>query len=245
MKGAGTLAQAFLRVYLRKPRAPVVADVLGSKMRLDPAEAVDRVILFYPQFQDHCEIDFLSRQLRPGDLFLDVGAHIGFYTLAASRRVGPDGLVLAFEADPRTHQGLLHNLQLNNRKNVRAYNLGVSDKQETLRLGVGSAGNKGAHSFLFNEGEGIDVPCQPLLTLLQQNGITTVKGAKFDIEGYEYRVLSHFLANADRAMLPEFIITEFFPEWVEAAAGDAIALLKGHGYRVHTVTKANYILVRT
>src|SRR4051794_24641093 len=46
-------------------------------------------------------VDFAVRALRSGDVFLDVGANVGYFTLAAARAVGPAGRVVAFEPLPR------------------------------------------------------------------------------------------------------------------------------------------------
>src|SRR6266478_3566309 len=50
---------------------------------------------------ENAEIRFVDRFLRPGMTMLDIGAHHGLYTLLASKRVGADGKVVAFEPSPR------------------------------------------------------------------------------------------------------------------------------------------------
>jgi len=47
---------------------------------------------------------------QPGDVYLDVGAHVGFHAVFAAHRVGPEGYVFAFEADPRIYNRLTRNL---------------------------------------------------------------------------------------------------------------------------------------
>jgi hypothetical protein len=54
----------------------------------------------YDEFET-AETGFVQKLLRPGITVLDVGAHHGLYTLLASRRVGRNGRVIAFEASPR------------------------------------------------------------------------------------------------------------------------------------------------
>jgi FkbM family methyltransferase len=244
IKGAGRLAQALTQFAMRKPRPPVEADILGCRMRLDPAEFLEQVILFYPQFWDPAERAFLAEWLRPGDVFLDVGGHVGFYALAASRLVGREGLVLTIEAAPDTCRKLRANLELNDVQNVRVLQQGVSDRAETLRLSLNTAGNLAANSFLFQGDAGVEVACHPLLDTVQQQGITRIAGAKLDIEGYEYRVLSRFLADAPPELLPGFVILECNPEWIDAAGGDPVKLLANHGYRIYATHEWNSIMVR-
>jgi hypothetical protein len=84
IRGAGRLAQAATWLCMRRQHAPVTARILGAWMRLDPQEFLEQVLLFYPQFWDTQERGFLRQQLCPGDTFVDIGAHVGFYTLACA-----------------------------------------------------------------------------------------------------------------------------------------------------------------
>ncbi len=63
---------------------------------------------------------YVRREFRPqpGDIVVDVGAHIGYYTLMASKAVGPKGKVIAIEPDPRNLSVLHQNIYGNNLKNV-------------------------------------------------------------------------------------------------------------------------------
>jgi FkbM family methyltransferase len=62
---------------------------------------------------DVMELDVLRQLLRPGDSFIDVGAHIGLWSLVAGSSVGRGGKVLSLEPNPETYTKLLHNLALN------------------------------------------------------------------------------------------------------------------------------------
>ncbi len=68
---------------------------------------------------------FLLNSLQEGSIFIDVGAHCGYYTLLASELVGPNGKVFAFEAAPFTF-ALLH-ANTTRRANVTCHNLAISD----------------------------------------------------------------------------------------------------------------------
>lgn len=62
---------------------------------------------------------FVEQFLKEGMTMLDIGAHHGFYTVLASKKVGSSGRVFAFEPSPREHQKLLRHLKLNRCANVR------------------------------------------------------------------------------------------------------------------------------
>ncbi len=231
-------------IYLRKPREAAIADVLGLKMRLQPEQCVDGGLLFYPQLYDRAEIAYLRESLKPGDTFLDVGANIGFYSLQMSQVVGQNGRVISIEADPFNYAKFRENLAMNDLDNITALNVGVSDKHETLRLGVQSHGNRGGNSFLLEGDEGVEVPCKPLYDILLEQSITEVAAMKMDIEGFEYRVLKPFFTNAPRSLHPRLIVTEFSKDFVPLAGGSALELIQNSGYILKHQAKQNYILER-
>jgi FkbM family methyltransferase len=242
IKGAGRVGNVLRRVYNRKPREPIEAEVVGFRMKLDAAETVDGAILFCPQLYDHTEISYLRASLHPGDCFVDVGAHIGLYSLIASGLVGADGRIIAIEADPYNFARLRVNLELNGVTNIDALCRGVSDRREILRLGINTTGNRGGNSFLKEGRAGTMVDCVPLLETLLHHNSREIGGLKLDIEGFEFRVLKQFFSDADRSLYPRFIITEYFPEWVGRAGGDTLALLVSRGYRLRRRTRFNSIL---
>jgi FkbM family methyltransferase len=72
-------------------------------------------------------VEVLLSQLRPGTVFVDVGAHLGLYTLRAAERIGPEGRIVAFEADPYTATALAANVKRAGLGNVRVVAKAVSD----------------------------------------------------------------------------------------------------------------------
>lgn len=235
LRGSGRLSMLFRWLYCRMPRAPLVAEVHGLTMRLDPDERVDSSLLFWPQLYDWREIEFLQSSIEPGGVFLDVGANIGYYTLMMSRHVGVSGRVVSIEADPVTFKRLKENIALNGCANVAALQVGVADKAGEFSFFRASAGNRGGHSFMAHEAEtqtAITLKCHPLLTLLNDAGVQRVDAAKFDIEGMEYRVLSAFFSQADTRLHPRSLVIEDHPDWHARVGGDTVALLQTHGYEV-------------
>ena len=116
-------------------------DVLGHRMYLDAEDSLD---LSWNQDYEPCETRFCLSQLRDGDVALDIGANIGYYTLLFARRVGPRGHVFAFEPEPSNFALLTKNVQLNGYTNVTLVNKAVSDTNGRLRLFL-SMGNNADH----------------------------------------------------------------------------------------------------
>ena len=244
VRGAGFIANCLKSIYLRTGRPQTEAVVLGFRMRLNPVDCVYGGLLFYPHILDRHERRFLEENLKPGDVFLDAGAHVGLFSLIASRCVGGQGRVISFEANPETHRKLSEHLAINEISNVLPVQQGLSDARSTLRLGVSSTGSLAGASFLSGSPSGVMVECDTLHRSLAAHGIRKVHGAKFDIEGFEYRVLKKYFEESPGPDRPDFLIIEHNPEWIEKAGGDVTQLLTASGYRGRRVSNLNYIFVR-
>lgn len=245
IRGMGRLMQLAGRVYFRKPRPRLISNVLGFEMVVDPDCGLQECLLLAPQLYDRREINYMLSRLRPGDCFVDVGAHIGLYALLASRRIGPAGRVLAVEACQETHSILNDNLRLNGIANVQVVNIAVSDSRGKATLQIAPE-NAGRNSLLqiANAARSVEVPCEPLGDLLEANGVTSVAGMKIDVEGMEYRILKHFFENAAPTLFPRFIILEHLEAFRAVAGGDATEVVPRHGYRLAMRTSMNCIYER-
>ena len=223
--GAGTLANTLAAFHLRRQRRTRLVLAWGAKFEVDIAgSACQRAVAFFPQMYDRREIAFLRRCLHPGDTFVDIGAHIGAYTIVGAVAVGAGGRVIAVEAVPATFGRLEHNIELNRLTNVSALCAGVSDRSERRVLQRNQA-NSGGNRLVGGEG---DIECMSLLTLLKAQGLSAVALMKIDIEGMEHIVLSAFLKEAPRSIWPAHLIIENNRK--KGGAADALQLVKEAGY---------------
>ena len=76
--------------------------------------------------------NFLIRFLKSGDTFLDIGAHVGTYTILASKLVGDSGKVYAFEPTPRTFNTLKKNSLI--RENIHVYNNAILNEEKEIEF---------------------------------------------------------------------------------------------------------------
>ena len=95
------------------------------------------------------ETKLILKQTKKGDVVVDVGANIGYYTILLADKVGKNGKVYAFEPDKLNFEILVKNIKANNLKNVIAVNAAVGRKNETKVL-YKSEENLGDHK-LFND----------------------------------------------------------------------------------------------
>jgi FkbM family methyltransferase len=138
---------------------------------------------------------------KEGDTVVDVGAHMGRYTIPSSKSVGTSGKVIAVEAHPYNFKMLKHNLSLNKLRNVSVLNQAVYSQKARLKLYLPDEdlGFTTHHSLMANylnsklskdvERSYIEVEADTLDNLLKSRGINEVNWIKIDVEGAEYEVL--------------------------------------------------------
>jgi FkbM family methyltransferase len=133
---------------------------------------------------------FILAWLKPkkGEVFLDVGAHIGKYTLKMAREVGETGLVIAVEPNPDNYQMLQKGIALNNVQNVIALNMAAWNAESMLKLFIGHLA--GHHSAKIDWKLGwCEVKARPMDNVIEECGINKVDWIKIDVEGAEWEVL--------------------------------------------------------
>jgi FkbM family methyltransferase len=126
-------------------------------------------------------------ELKTDDVVLDIGAHIGTFSLLAASKV-PDGHVYAIEASGETFNYLRVNASLNRLDNVTPCLLALTDKKGTVRLHH-DRGNWG-HSIMKEMSSKFEeVPADTLENFLNQHSIQECAFAKFNCEGAEFPIL--------------------------------------------------------
>jgi FkbM family methyltransferase len=133
---------------------------------------------------DRVQTDLMSAQLRPGMVLFDVGAHAGYFTLLAARRVGASGQVVAFEPEPHNVAMLRANVVLNKLGNVSVEAAAVAGREGTRRFGHGAGSGTGA---LAEAGE-LEVRAVTLDAYCGRSRLTP-DAIKIDVEGGELEVL--------------------------------------------------------
>jgi FkbM family methyltransferase len=148
--------------------------------------------LFHEGFENG-ERSFVESFLRPGMTVIDIGAHHGYYTLLASRRVGPSGRVLAFEPSTRERNRLNLHLRLNRCKNVSVESCALGDADSAGQLFLAPTNESGFNSLRKPDVSGattpISVVVQRLDDVLLKQQIRSVDFVKLDVEGAELSVL--------------------------------------------------------
>ena len=192
----------------------------------------------------------LLETLRPGDDFVDVGAHFGYFALLAAQLVGPAGRVRAYEASASTYAVLAANVAA--LPQVQACHQAVSDRPEMVSFYEFPVLFNEFNSMDVSQFEGekwfqqfppvqIQVPAVNLGEVLHETGLRP-RIIKIDVEGAENKVIAGAqaalvaLAAAGRAPL---VVMEYLsPARHNASHRRAAALLAECGYAAHTLNAA-------
>jgi FkbM family methyltransferase len=144
---------------------------------------------FLPGHEGHIVGRFTPKE---GDTVIDIGAHIGRYTITSSKQVGNTGKVVAIEADPDNFQLLKRNIALNNLTNVLPLNYAVFSTRTRMKLYEQSASAKYNSLMLARAAKTknyVEVNADTLDSILKLNEINQVNWIKIDVEGAEFEVL--------------------------------------------------------
>jgi FkbM family methyltransferase len=174
-------------------------------------------------------------RLGAGDIALDVGANLGWYSVLLNRLSAPGARIFAFEPDPRTYGLLLTNLAANEATRVTALNIALGAEAGSATLRRYKDSNNGRHSLIPGDdiAGSITVLLDTLDAFAAAQGIAGQRIAfmKIDVEGFEYFVLrgaTQLLRQCDN------IVCEYSPQSLALAGQPAdvlIELLKASGLR--------------
>lgn len=234
-----------LALWLRRPLKRRLGDwidtrIWGLNLRLRTAGNLSEERLIYmPKHLDWAEREALAREVGDGEVFLDVGANAGVYSLwmASFRRRGVR--VEAFEPDPELCARFRANLRRNDLNNVTLHECALGAKEGHAAL-TRVEGNLGENS-LVSGGSGECVPVRTLNSVLRERGIGSVAAIKIDVEGGERSVLEGWFATTSPEFRPRMVICEWMPGQADP---EVVLLLREAGYGIVGHGRLNGIFKR-
>lgn len=231
--GQGRLVDGLGKLASRIGENPAVtAPWPGVRFETDLTDRIQRQ-MWAGVYEPHVRQCF-GAILEPGAVYFDVGAHIGFHAVFAAHRVGPEGRVFAFEADPRVSQRLDRNLSQFSW--AQAMNAAVWERTGTLtfeRSSTKSESGWGTVSAVrdFGTGEHVDVPSVALDDWCRDLHLDRWDATKLDAEGSELAVLRGAAYSLEK--LRPFLILEINAVVLEqggASSSGVAGFLLDRGY---------------
>jgi len=196
------------------------------KVRVYP-DSRSGALAIYTGLPEYDDMLFVARILRPGDLFVDVGANIGLYSLLAAKVVGPSGKVIAFEPHPLAAKRLRENAALNGLTNVEVHEAGAG--ASSGRTFITADLDTVNHIAPLGGSGTLETRIEPLDAVLGTRRATVVK---IDAEGFEFEVLRG-ARRVLREKRVDALVVELRQHGTQYGADDAAVLdeLSQSGYR--------------
>ncbi len=132
-----------IRALLRLADGRRLPSVYGPQMTVRSHDATNRFALLGTLAEDYRDVHAQIMAMPPGECFIDIGANLGLFTMVASRHLGPEGRVVAFEPNQKTFADLAGNLAANACTNVVTVCAGVSNTTARVAFDPGPAGHSG------------------------------------------------------------------------------------------------------
>jgi FkbM family methyltransferase len=214
------------------------------KIEVDLHDKIQRHIFFYGCYRTELKYKALMKSLiQPGDTVLDIGTHIGYYTLMFSQWVGNNGRVISFEASKKNYDKLSNNIRRNNFHNIMAVNAAASNKDEERNFYISDDGNAGSNS-LYPHGNNMkkeSIKAVDTGKLLAHETSTPPRLIKIDVEGHETAVLKSLepILNISANIAPHVFVevNKFTLEAAGYSPEGIFELMRNFDYHAFQISK--------
>ena len=233
----------FLYRYLRPRDVIDLIEVEGEKMYVDRGAIVSKgtstcasaLMRGYEQLVTK----LFKQEIKQGMIVVDIGAHIGYFTLLAAKLVGEKGKVFAFEPDPDNYSLLIRNINVNGHDNAIPIQKAVSNKTGQVRLFLDGC-SPSCHSLYENHsqrGKFVNVDSITLDEFFEED--SQIDFIKMDIEGAEMAALQG-MDNLIKKSGNLKLVTEFNPNFLERAGyspGEFLGKLTEYGFKLYDINE--------
>ena len=224
--------------FLATDKNAVVKEVFNNiKLNLYKDSSLSESL--YKGDFEYQEVQFLNSFLKPNDVFVDIGANIGYFSIIASKRVASNGKVYSFEPTVKTYERLEESLKLNHCDNVQTHQVALSDKCEQREF-TSSTDGFDAYNSLESPSQGASfskniVQTQTFDFFQKENNIPTPTLIKIDVEGWEIPVIQGMKEMLEKKDAP-ILIVEFTEDNAQLSGftcADLFDLISSFGYSLY------------
>lgn len=230
---------------LSKFRKEIKGRIGEHVYQFDLADPIQRLMYF--GLYEQVEIELMATILKPGDLFLDIGANVGYYSFKAAQFIGANGQVHAFEPVSSNVERFRSAIQRNGIDNIFVNQLAVGEVNGTvtLHLSENSHGNSGWASMVPSDKRPVNKEVRQVTIdhYIQGEGIKSVRLIKIDIEGAEPEAIAGMGQLLVKGDAPE-IICELNPWLLERRGLDTTAItqpLAAYGYCQYIISNTGIV----
>jgi FkbM family methyltransferase len=241
-KMAQVCISALDRISLPKLKeGHVVKEILGSKMYLDLADEGISRDLIIDGIRERISVEVVTKELKSGDIVVDIGANIGYYVLLESKLVGDKGKIYAIEPDPSNVELLEKNIEINGLSNVEVFQHAIGDSNDIHSMHLFSERNLGTLMDIAGTSKeelvtgNIEVKTLTLDDFLENKPYPNL--IRMDVEGYEYQIIRG-MKNILQRNLPLTLFIDFhFHLLKRQESVEILNTLKSAGFRIAYMAK--------
>jgi len=165
----------------------VEREILGNKMYLDLKDPGISSDLLRDGIREPFLTESIQKEIKDGDVIVDIGANIGYYALQEARLVGDNGKVYAIEPVPENVELLKKNIELNNYSNIEVFQLAVGAVNKTDYVYVSDCRNTASMIKTQASIDKVPVQVTTLDKFLENKPLPNL--IRMDVEGYEVEIV--------------------------------------------------------
>ncbi|MBO9205527.1 MULTISPECIES: FkbM family methyltransferase [Niastella] len=218
------LQEGIMGAMFGKYLSGIVFDTYNGRFVNNVQDVQINNVLGFAGAYNKSELEFITSLVTGDSQVYVVGAHIGTLLVPVSKVAKQ---VIAFEANPATFRYLMHNIHLNERHNVLAFNYAIYHKETELPFYNSTANSGGSklkpakdsYSYHYDNPEVIQVPAKSLDRFVEEHQLPLPNLLIMDIEGAEFFALQgagRCLANAS------YLYIEFVPQHLSDVANVSV-----------------------
>ena len=239
-------SKEFARLYTQFQQSCWVAAPVFGGARLMWIDLSDRYVSLgcLQDAYEPVESRFIRGVLKAGDVFVDIGANVGWYTMLASTIVGDGGHIHAFEPRRPIVDYLQRTVALNGLDElITVYPIGLSNEIATETLMWGAESDNGGSASFVRGDASADMVCQAIeVRSLDGLNLDHIDVIKIDVEGAEPLVLDGAKRTIERDR--PIIVTEILPSQLRRVCGWSadkyFDLFQSHGYCGYIIDHIRY-----
>lgn len=233
----GIMRRIQWRIYWMFHKTPMILRDWYHGLTIALPHSGSAAQVFYRKHSNFEIVRVMEETLQDGDTAIDIGAHIGEYTLIAAHLVGPEGQVHAVEPQPHAAEMIAMNGHLNQFDNVHIHKVAVGRVPGHIQFFYDQRTWGG---LILLEGVNLTVRCITLDELAEEERLSYVRLIKIDAAGNEKDVLLGG-QNLLKGEQPPVIICKFYnPQVVKERFGyearEIVKILHEWGYQIVALT---------
>jgi FkbM family methyltransferase len=219
-----------LKPWIAYSAVPQMCRRRGVTLEIRNARELVQQRIYFHGYFDYWLTRRVESELKPGDLFIDIGANIGWQTLMAGRL---GARVIAFEPSPKVFDHLRRNVSVNQFTSVELRSIALSDRQgeALMTFSNPTANNDGTATLESAADDAPDAPRDTvkLSTFDHEIGILNepVRLIKIDVEGHEISVLKGMQESLRKGLIKSLIIEI---EHIKHQLDELVSLLPGFSF---------------